>query len=182
MKKTGIKFKITKISKDGHIIHEINHRPAVSELYDLLGWSKNFLNEETILHRILYYPISVNRFGKEVPVVMPAIIKESIITPCLVNRGDASIMTVNGLDLIDAVDKGFNLLQVKKPAVWICSACLTIMQTLGYRLDTVREKVDSHLKNAPFVIFFCAGEGSYSPKRGVIYANMSYNFGVIGYQ
>ncbi|MEF8848265.1 MAG: FIST N-terminal domain-containing protein [Candidatus Thermoplasmatota archaeon] len=58
MKKTDIDLRLTKLSKNGHIIHEINNRPAVPELKRILNWPDGFLDEKTMLNKILYYPLS----------------------------------------------------------------------------------------------------------------------------
>jgi hypothetical protein len=38
----------------------------------------------------------------------------------------------------------------------------------------------SYFKDKPFISFFCAGEGTYSPTSEIIYANMSFNTVVFG--
>lgn len=175
MKETDIKFDITKLSRNGHIIHKINNKPALQELQKLLNWPDGFINEKTMAHTILYYPISLKRHGRQVPAVMPTFLKDSILTPCIVDKGEISILTVSGKDLIKAI--GFNLSHFKdiEPEFGLFSSCMTILQTLGNNISIVQKEISNSFNGKPFVMFFCAGEGTYSLENNIIYANMSFN-------
>jgi hypothetical protein len=182
MKTTDIKFKITKLSRDGHIIREINGQPAVQELLKLLDWPEGYLNEKTMFHRILYYPISVKRHGRDVPVVMPFILGDAIVTPCLVDKSEVSILTVSGRDLVSSVKENISHFNHIQPEFGLFSACGTILQTLGYKTDIIRKVMLDYFREKPFLMFFCAGEGSYSPTKNINYANMSVNTAIFGYK
>lgn len=181
MKSSGTIFNITKLSKDKHIIHEINNKPAVQELHKLLNWPKGFLSEETMLSKILYYPFSLKRGHREVPVVMTLIVEDSIVTPCMVDKGKVSILTVSGKNLVNAMKENLNHFDNLNPEFGLCSACLTIPQTLGFKVNMIKNDVSNYLNEKPFLIFWCAGEGSYSPAKNIVYANMSYNMAMFGY-
>ena len=180
MEKTDIKLEITKLSKNKHIIHEINNKPAVPELHKILNWPKGFLDERTMLYRILYYPISPKRHGREVPTVMPYILKDSIMTSCAIDEGEVSILTVSGNNLVQAIKDNLKSFSDIQPGFGLCSACMTILQTLGYKIDIVRREMLEYFKEKPFLMFYCAGEGSYSPITNIAYANMSFNTSVFG--
>lgn len=180
MTETDIKFEISKLSKDKHIIKKINNKPPVEELYRLLNWPEGFLNEEAMLDRILYYPISLKRQGRKVPAVMLFIFKDSILTPCVNDEGEVSIMNVSGRGLIESVKDNIRYFENIQPEFGLSSTCLTILQTLGYKSELVHQEFLKYFKNKPFLVFWNAGEGTYSPKNGIIYANMSYNTAVFG--
>ena len=175
MKGTNLSFDITKLSKDQHIIHKINNKPAVSELYDLFEWPEEFLDEKTMLYRILYYPISSKRHGREVPVVMLFIIGESIVTPCMVEKGKVNVMSINGKDIVNAINKNLDNFADYHPRFGLCSACCSIPQTMGYRVNIINQHLSQKFKGNPYLLFWCAGEGTYTPNKGLTYANMSYN-------
>lgn len=175
MKGTDLSFDITKLSKDQHIIHEINNKPAVSELYDLFEWPEEFLDEKTMLYRILYYPISSIRHGREVPVVMLFIIGESIVTPCMVEKGKVKVLSINGKNIVNAIKDNLENFGEYQPRFGLCSACCSIPQTLGYKVDIINEYLSQKFKKNPYILFWCAGEGTYTPNKGLTYANMSYN-------
>jgi len=180
MKESNIKFNITKLSKNKHIIHKINNKPAVSELYKILNWPEGFLNDKTMTHTIIYYPISLHRHGREVPVVMPFILKDSIMVPCVIDSGGVSIMTVSGANLVQALEENLQSFYSIQPEFGLCSICMTILDTLGYQTNIIRDKTLNYFKNKPFIMFFCAGEGTYSPIKKMTYANMSFNISVFG--
>ena len=57
---------------------------------------------------------------------------------------------------------------------------MTILETLGSKIEIVREEMLSYFGDKPFISFFCAGEGTYSPINDIVYANMSFNTAVFG--
>lgn len=180
MKRTDITMEITKVSDDGHIIHEINHKPALEELYRVLNWPPGFLNEKTMIHTILYYPISLKRHDKEVPAVLTLIIGKSIMVPCMVDEGKVSILTISGRDMINSIKENLSAFDAYVPDFGISSTCITLLQTLGYKIYMIQDILKNYFKEKPFIMFFSAGEGTYSPSRKITYSNMSFNTTVIG--
>ncbi len=180
MKKTDVTLNITKLSKNGHIIHKINNKPAVPELKRLLEWPDDFFDEKTMLNKILYYPLSLKRKGREVPTVMPYILKNSIMTSCKVDGGEASVLTVSGKNIIEGMKNNLNTFNKIESEFVLCSSCMTILQTLGYKMNILQNEMVYRFNDTPFLMFYCAGEGSYSIKDDINYANMSFNTAVFG--
>jgi hypothetical protein len=180
MKRTDINFEITKLSRNKHIIYKINNKSAVKELYRILNWPNGFLNEKTMGHTILYYPISLKRHGKEVPVVMPYFLKNSIMTPCIIDKGKVSIMTVSGQNFKDALKENLYYFDKTNISFGLFSACMTILVTLGNRVYDIREEIIDFFDEKPFLMFFSAGEGTYSNENKFTYANMSFNTAIFG--
>ncbi len=175
MKETNLHFTITKLGARNHAICKINNKPAVPELLKLLRWPEGFLTEETMLHTILYYPISLKRRGREVPVVMPMIMKDYIFVPCIIDDGKVSILTVSGKDLINAVKENLQFFNGIQPEFGLFSACMTILQTLGHKTNIIQEELHHYFKDKSFLLFYSAGEGTYSQAKDITYANMSFN-------
>ena len=180
MKETDLTFEITRLGMGNHAIQEINHKPAVPEFLRLLGWPESFLTEETMINTILYYPISLRRHGREVPVVMPLILGDSIVVPCIIDSGKVSILTVSGKRLLDASHNNLDSMNHIIPAFGLGSQCITILQTLGDKMNMIKDIFSSYFNDKPFLMFFSAGEGTYSPDRKLTYANMSFNTAVFG--
>lgn len=181
MKDTNIHFNITKLGASNHAIRNINNKPAVPELLRLLHWPEGFLTEERMSHTILYYPISLKRRGKKVPIVMPVILKDSIIVPCIIDDGEVSILTVSGKDLIKALKENLYLFDEIQPEFGLLSACMTILQTLGHKTNIIQEELCDYFKDKSFLLFYSAGEGTYSPSKDITYANMSFNTAIFGH-
>ena len=182
MKETDLHFTITKLGVQNHAICKINDKPAVPELLRLLHWPEGFLSEETMMHTLLYYPISLKRNGRAVPVVMPLIMKDSIVVPCIIDDGEVSILTVSGKDLINAVKENLHFFDEIQPEFGLFSACMTILQTLGDKTNIVQEELCKYFKDKSFLLFYSAGEGTYSPTKDITYANMSFNTAVFGHK
>ncbi|MCX6666519.1 MAG: hypothetical protein NT038_10775 [Euryarchaeota archaeon] len=181
MTETDKKFEITKLSRNKHIIHKINNKPAVAELLRLLDWPEGFLTEKTMMHRILYYPISLRRHGRDVPAVMAGILKESIITPCALDDGEVTVLTVSGKNLIQAMSKNLDFFKEMQPEFGLFSTCITIFETLGYKTNILRDELLRYFNEKPFLMFFSPGEGTYSPAKNITYANMSFNTVIFGH-
>jgi len=182
MKPTDLHFTITKLGARNHAICEINNKPAVPELLRLLKWPEGFLTEESMLHTILYYPISLKRRDREVPIVTPLIMKDYIFVPCIIDDGEVSILTVSGKDLINAVKENLQFFDKIQPEFGLFSACMTILQTLGHKTNIIQEELHNYFKEKSFLLFYSAGEGTYSQARGITYANMSFNTAIFGSQ
>jgi hypothetical protein len=175
MKKTEKKLNITKLSRNKHIIKRINGKPAVPELFNILNWPEGFLTEKTMYNVIPYYPISFKRHGKEVPTIMPAFLKDFIVTPSVIDLGEVSILTLNGKDLISAAKEGLETTGDNNIAFGLFSTCVTILTTLGYKTYMIKEELTKVFGETPFLMFFSAGEGTYSPSKNATYANISFN-------
>jgi len=134
------------------------------------------------MHTILYYPISLKRNGRAVPVVMPLIMKDSIFVPCIIDDGEVSILTVSGKDLVNAVKENLHFFEGIQPEFGLFSACMTILQTLGDKTNIVQEELCKYFKDKSFLLFYSAGEGTYSPAKDITYANMSFNTAVFGHK
>jgi len=180
MKETDLRFKITKLGANNHAICKINDKPAVPELLKLLDWPEGFLTEETMLHTILYYPISLKRRGRQVPVVAPLIMKDYIFVPCIIDDGEVSILTVSGKDLINAVKENLDFFKQIQPEFGLCSTCMTILQTLGDKTNMIQEEIHKFFKDKAFLLFYSAGEGTFSSAKDITYANMSFNTAIFG--
>jgi hypothetical protein len=178
MKNTDIEFEITKVSKDQRIIHEINGKPALNELLRLLNWPKEILNEETWLKTTFYFPIGGKCLEKSVddntPHVIGIILGDSLLLTCKIISSHATILTIDGKRLLDAIDDNIGSLDVH-PDFGLISSCTTRLETLGYKVYTARDRIDSFMDGKPFIVFYVGGESTYSPKTGLDYSNMSFN-------
>jgi len=177
MKKTGIEFTVTKTSKDGRIIHEINGKPAFSELLRLLDWPKNFLNEDTWLKTTFYFPLgsfyndSKTCFGAR---VIGVVLGESLITTFRSKDPHACILTIDGRSLLEAIDK--NLLSFPNPPEFgLVASCTTRLETMGDKVYQERDRILRYFGDRPFIVFYSGGESTYSPQKGLNYVNMSFN-------
>jgi len=177
MKKTGINFKITKTSKDGAIIHEINGKPAASELIRLLKWPEDIVRDETWFNINYYFPLGfhVNNFDEKLgPRVIVGIYGESLITTIRSKDPNAAILTIDGRSLLETV--GNNLKSYpNNPSFGLVASCAIRMVTLGKEIYKARDIMMDYFGDHPFLVFYVGGESTYSPEKSLTYANMSFN-------
>jgi hypothetical protein len=179
MKKTGIEFTITKTSKDGRIIHEINRKPALQELVRLLGWPSDLLTDETWFKTNFYFPLGFyikekNEYG---PRVIGVILGNSLITTIRSKDPEACILTIDGKGLIQAVDENM-LTFPETPAFGLFASCTTRLETLGDKIYQVQNRLHEYFKEKPFIEFYVGGESTYSPQNGLNSVNISFNSAV----
>ena len=58
---------------------------------------------------------------------------------------------------------------------------MTILQTLGRKTNIIQEELSNYFKDKSFLLFYSAGEGTYSPTKDITYANMSFNTAIFGH-
>jgi hypothetical protein len=178
MVKTDVEFEITKISKDLRIIQEINGRPAIQELLRLLNWPKEILNEETWLKTPYYFPIGGNPSqlskNSNSPHVIGVVLGNSLLLTCRIHGTHGSVLTIDGKRLIDVVNLNFTHVP-PEPNFALISSCVTRLETLGNKIFDIRNQIQHHLHNCPFIEFYVGGESTYSQQNGLDYMNMSFN-------
>ncbi len=177
MKKTDIKFKITKTSKDGRIIHEINGKPAFTELLNLHGWPKDFLTEDTWLKTTFYFPLGC-KYGTHSDEIVPRVIGftlgESLVTGFRSKDTDSYILTIDGKGLLETIDMNLSSFP-SNPEFGLIASCTTRLETMGNKIYQARDRILHYFNDRPFIVFYVGGESTYSPKRKIKYVNMSFN-------
>ena len=176
MKKTDITFNITKSSRDGRIIYKINNRPAVTEFLNILDWHDSFLTEDNWFNVNYYFPLGfpVNNEKDFGPRLLGAIYGESFITLIRSKEPLAPLLTIDGESILKAID--INLESYPKPPEFgLISSCSTRLETLEGEVYKSRERIEKFFNGKPYIKFYVGGESTYSPDKGLHYANMSFN-------
>ncbi len=181
LKETGIKFKITETDSSKRLVNKINNNEAVPELLKILNWSETFLDED-IYKRIFYYPIyTISPDGKKYPLVIPYFLSNSLLFAFKLRSNDAELLTLSGKDLINAVKENINYFQTRlqgnKPFFGLISSCGMRIITLGKNVNLVRDELLKFYGKTPFLLYYVAGEGSYSPINGLTQGNYTFNMG-----
>ena len=100
--------------------------------------------------------------------------------PPVIDKGKVSILTVSGKKLVQAIQENLDHCSCIQPEFGLISTCTTILETLGYKINIVQNKLSAFFKEKPFIMFLSAGEGTYSQEKDITYANMSYNTAIFG--
>ena len=177
MKKTDAILNITKTSKDGHIIHKIDNKPAVKEFTKTLNWPEDFLNEENWFRTNYYFPLGFNTNSKDHefgPRLLGVILGDSFVTPIRSKDNYSPILTTSGRRILDAIDLNLQTYP-SKPAFGLISSCATRFETMGNKIYQAKNKVEKYFDDNPFIVFYVGGESTYSPEVGLNYMNFSFN-------
>jgi hypothetical protein len=154
-----------------------------SQLLRLLNWQKEILSEETWLKTTFYFPIggrpSEQSKNDNSPHVIGIILGNSLILTCRIIGKKASILTIDGKGLLNAVDNNLTGCSFH-PIFGLISSCTTRLVTLGDKIYYVRDRIKNYIHDTPFIVFYVGGESSYSKENGYEYANISFNSGIIG--
>jgi hypothetical protein len=182
MKKTDINFTITKTSKDGRIIDKINGQPAASELQRLLKWPDDSFNDDTWYKTTYYFPIGFHVDDKKDefhPRIIGAIYGDSLITVISSKDQRGCILTIDGRNLLKAIDDNLQSFSFS-PRFGLISSCTTRLETLGDKIYNEQERIKKYFGNNPFIEFYVGGESTYSPEKGLTFANISFNSALFG--
>ena len=106
---------------------------------------------------------------------MPFILKDSIMIPCKIDKGDVSILTISGRNIANSMKNNLNSFNNINPEFGLFSSCVTI-----FDINIVREHLIDYFHEKPFLMFACVGEGTYSSEKNLTYANMSINTAIFG--
>jgi len=177
MKETDIQFQITKLSRDKRFIHEINGKPALDELLKLLNWPKNEV-DENMYKRTFYYPFRFVKNGNEMPGVILMVLNNTLLVSYQIDNQKVGILTTNGNDLISVVNDTLRKYDYNKTKFGFFVSCATRLETLSKNIYIVRNKMLDNFEDKPFLLIYTNGESTYTPDRGLICCNDTFNSAV----
>ena len=168
------KLLVTKLSKDGRIIHQINNKPAAGEFLKLLNWPEEYFDEK-LFKRTFFYPLGYKKNGDWVPEIVGIILGNSINVLHRVENKEMCILSASGQNLMDAVGKSFSKNESDKTLMSIISTCDGRLEALGSEVYKVRDEIVKYLDDAPFIAIYCGGEGAKKPGEQIKYGNVTFN-------
>ncbi len=177
MKKSDVHFRITKISKDGRSIQEINGKPAASELLRLMNWPEEFLNDKTWYKIAYHFPLGFrinNNDTDFAPRIIAVILGETLITTIQSKDPEACVLTIDGRNLLKTINDNLKTYP-DSPLFGLISSCTTRLLTMGDKVYQSQEIISNYFKDKPFIVFYVGGESTYSPNNGLNFVNMSFN-------
>jgi len=172
--KTTIKFRVTKLSRDQRIIHEINNKPAVKGFLELLNWPETYF-DENMYKRVFYYPLAFESDNGTVPLIIGAILGNSIGVSYKIKNPELCVLTTTGKDILNTVRESVNAFSDKNIRLGIISSCAIRLETLGMNVYKIREVLLNFFKKKPFIVIYVGGESTYSQEKGWKYGNFTFN-------
>jgi hypothetical protein len=160
-------FEITKLSRDLHIIKEINNKKAKTAFLDFFHWEETDLSElYHFYRRIFYYPFGFQKNNTWHTCMMGGLWGENII---LSVKAESNKMRFLSLSTEKLLNNTKNLLaKLDKNNIHMCFsvACETFIETLGDKIYSFQNLFSTHLEKTPYLIVFMAGESIYTAQEG----------------
>jgi len=161
----GEKFRITKISKDRHVVKEFDGEGARTVLLRKL----NLRIEEkeavySLYKNIYYYPLAYYKGETLRPCMVGLIYGENLIFGNRIESGELDLLAVSVDKAIERIEKVVHDLKSKNVQLIYGVACETYVETLGSNIYNIHQLLKE--TNATFVLPFVAGESIYTPEKG----------------
>jgi len=161
LKPTGKTLRITDKKLDGLLITKINDRPANDEFFNIMGWDKDTINENTLFRKILYYPFVYKENGALHPEIFGLFLGKSIACGNLMRGDDAEIYSSSGKNILES----FRNLLPEKADLSIILSCSMILETLGREIYKIKKTLDEH--STCYLLIFSGPEHFYNPENNV---------------
>jgi hypothetical protein len=165
---TDMKLRITKISKDRHIIKKINNKPALPEFLRLMNWTMQDFEKAKWIDVTSKYPIGYYKNNKIFlrPVLM--IIGDYLGCLSQIEENEAFIAKMSTDKMIESVN---NLLKPEKPEFGFFTSCIARQGFLGPKIFEVQEKLKQYFQEKPFLLIYVGGEGIKKQGEELDYLN-----------
>jgi hypothetical protein len=174
---TGKKFKITSLDKSRRVIKSIDDKPAVERLFDILNLDKKDLNEH-IFKKIFFLPIGFkSKDGKLIPTVAGIFLGDFFIVIFQIEDREGRILNLSGKGLLKAIDENLNNCNCSTDQIKMAlfSSCGMRLLALGNKVYTVHDKLKKSFGEKPFLLYYVAGESTFSKENGLNYGNYTFN-------
>ncbi len=176
---TEKKFRISDLDSTRRIIKSIDGKPAISRLFEILNLRKEDLNEQ-IFRKIFFLPIGFkSKNGDLVPTVAGIFLGDYFVVIFQVENEEAVILNLSGQGLLNSIDENITMPSERVDMVLI-SSCAMRLLALGKHTYSVYEKLKDKLGDKPFLLYYVAGEATYS-ERGLKYGNYTFNSAVFSH-
>ena len=175
---TDKKFKITKLTKDKHIIKEINHKPAFTELKKIMDWSPdNELIEDRWFITTFKNPLAYEYKDKIHLRCIGMKMGEYIGFMNKVENTEITMATMSRNKMVEVVD---DILNIEKPKFGFFASCVVRQAFLGIKAFEVHQKIKNYFKNEPFLLVYSGGESIKHPNQDPEYLNLSITSAIFG--
>ena len=159
---TDVKFRVTRLDNKDRTISEINGKPAVEEMFRLLGLCKDMLNER--IHRITYYtPLGFKKNNTLFPEVMGFFMGDSIMCGYKIENPELCVLNASGKSLLNSIDENLKLFEGEDIVMGLGTSCSVRMETLGHGAFSIWDKLKNFFDGKPFLLVYGAGEDVYNP-------------------
>lgn len=157
---------ITKQSSWGHILKEIDGKPALSKYLEILGWSEDDLKEPKKIHRkFVFKPfVSVDENGDIYPYVPGSFIGNNIALGCRLRLNKIGVSFTDGKRMISTIEKAMGGLNNNKK-IFFGVSCSAILEALGSSIYAMQDTITKTGIIAPYLLLYLGGEEHKYPNK-----------------
>ena len=178
LSETNRKLKVTKVSSDKRFIYKINNKPAIPELLNIMSWPDDYMTEQLLHSRTLYYPLGF-KHNDEISIDVIALVSGNSL--CMVHQlknEDLYVLSASGKELVSTVDVSLEPFLGNSPLFGLIMSCGIRLDTLGLMTYKVHDKLKKYFQQKPFLLGYVTGEGVYRPNKNLQYGNDTFNLSV----
>ena len=177
---SGIKMSISDKKLFNCAFKKINGKKARDEILTLLGWTENFLDER--LHRRTNnYPLCTMKDGVLRPFVIALFVGDSLCCKNSILENELEVYYASGKSMMESVENCLTLDNTTGLLFGLGVSCTSRMETLGYNVYAVRDRLHKYFENKPFLLLYGAGEGIKLQNSKAIYLNSSFNMAIFNH-
>lgn len=158
-------FHVNAISKDEHVIRELDGTGARSALFEKLNLSIDEIDSVYNLYKnAFYYPLGFKKDNVWHAGMIGLIYGENLIFANKIKEENLTLLSLSIEEIYKNMAQSINTMSTKNPHCIIGFSCETFIETLGKNIFKIQ---DLFMKlNTPFLIPFVAGESIYTPELG----------------
>jgi hypothetical protein len=174
---------INKHSLNNRLTDEIDGKPAATEFAERMKLPKRFFFEDTAWQkRFPYFPIGFEKNGRILPRAIVMVLNESLFTKTRIESDKACILSMSGRKMSEAVEellKSEEFVRIE-PFFGLIVSCGIRLTAIGDKIYHSRDMLQTYYKEKPFLAVFTAGEGMYTPEKGLYVLEESINISSFG--
>lgn len=173
-------FKISALDCTKRVIKSIDGKPAVPRLFQILHLNKEEDLNEHIFKKIFFLPIGFkSKEGNLIPSVVGIFLGNYFIIIFQVEDNNATVLNLSGQGLLNSIDENLSICG-NNTKLALFSSCGMRLLALGNHTYAVHKKLKEHFNDTPFLLYYVAGEATYSSDNGLNYGNYLFNSAIFG--
>ena len=158
-------FSIQHISKDEHVINQIDGKGARTALFEKLKISIDEIDSVYQLYKnAFYYPLGFKKDGLWHAGMIGLIYGENLIFGNQIKNNQLTLLSLSIEKIYENISKSIDNIKKHDLHFIFGFSCETFIETLGKNIYHIHHLFDE--LNLPFLIPFVAGESIYTPNNG----------------
>ena len=176
MHDTNKTFKITGSAYGGRLITSIENKPAKEFILDLLDIAEEQYGDmgQFYYRTANYFPITFDE-NPNFTSGVAGFLGDNVALGYKIRGEHVRFLSITGKESLDVIDKAFRAKSDFSFPFVFMSASAMVLNSLGTEAHTMKEKLDSHLKNIPYLMVCTVNENAKNPGKNAVSRVYSFN-------